>query len=282
MSANVRFIFNNAADRATITATTTAGSMVPANMQTDERAAVWRSTADSAQTLLLSWTAAEIIDSVCMAWTNLTALATVRIKGYTLAADYPASPEFDETFSPDSALALGEFVWGVDPLVESGAQRARLSAQVQCWLAASHLVRKLEIIITDASNALDYIEVSRLVVGEKISPSYTAEAQGFSVGWVERTRPVRAESGDLRVDPMGRFRRSKLPLEFLDAASRNAILGMIASGLGRGVWVSALPEDAEASNQQLCAFWGALVQDSEFALPLPDFWATPLVFEEMA
>lgn len=282
MTSNVRFVFNNAADRATIAASTTAGAMAAANMQEDERAAVWRSTANTAQTITLDWSTAEVIDSVCMAWTNLTALATVQIKGYTLPADYPASPSFDETFSPDSAFALGEFVWGIDPLAASGAQRARISAQVQCWLAASYLVRKLEIIITDTTNVLAYIEASRLVVGEKMSPTYTAEAQGFLVRWVDRSRPARAESGDLRVEPLGRFRRSKLPLEFLDTASRDAMLSMIAGGLGRGVWVSALPEDAEASNQQLCGFWAALVEDSEFTRPMADFWATSLVFEEMA
>lgn len=282
MVANIRFLYDNAADRATITASTTSGTLVAANLKADERAAVWRSTANTTQTLLLEWTAAENISAVCMAWTNLTALATVQIKGFTTPADYPASPIFTETFSPDSALALGEFVFGVDPLVESGAARARISSQMQCWLSATFSVRKLLITIADTTNILAYIEASRLIAGAKISPVRNMGQSGFNFGWVEQMAPQRAESRDLRVDSLGRYRKLELNLNQLEATSRNAVLGMVANGLGRGVWVSGMPEDAEASNRQLYGFYGALVKDTNFSYPLLDTWEAPLVFEEMA
>jgi hypothetical protein len=247
----------------------------------DEKAAVWRSSSNAAQTLLLSWAVSELVDSVCMAWTNLTGLATVRLKGYTVAGDYPASPIFDQTFNPDYAMALGEFVWGIDPLAVSGAARARVSAQVQCWLAASYSIEKLEIIVDDPLNALAYVEASRLVIGQKISPLVNADQNGFTIGWVERSKPTRAASGDLRVEPLTRFRQVKIDLNMLEATSRNAMLRMAAGGLGRGVWISAFPEDADTSNQQLYGFWGALVQDVNFSYPEFGQWAAPMVFEEM-
>lgn len=285
MTANVRFVPDNAADRATITASSTAGALVAANLQLDSKADVWRSTANTAQTLLLAWPAGEIVDSVCLAWTNLTGLATVRLRGFAEVNDYVGSPQivaFDETFAPDDALRLGEFVFGVDPLAASGAARARVASQVQCWLAAVYALRKLEITITDTTNGLAYIEASRLCVGLRISPLEDADRQGYSIGWVERSKPERAESGDLRVEPLGRYRRLALNLNALEPASRNAMLGMVANGLGDGVWVSVMSEDADTSNQQLHAFWGALVQDAQFSLPEYNAWATTLVFEEMA
>ncbi len=279
MTSNVRFVYNNAADRATITASTTSGTLVAANLQADERAAVWRSTANTSQTLLLEWDAAENISAVCMAWTNLTALATVQVKGFTVPADYPGSPVFTESFTPDSALALGEFVFGVDPLVESGAQRARVASQVQCWLSATFSVRKLLITIADTTNILAYIEASRLVTGSYITSVRNANA--FSIGWVEQTKPQRAESRDLRVESLGRWRRLQINLEWLEPTSRNAILGVVSAGLGIGVWVSVFPDDTETSTKQLHGFWAALVQDTTLGYPLFDTWSAPLVFEEM-
>lgn len=281
MTSNIRFVFDNAADRATITASTTSGSLVAANVQAEERAAVWRSTTNGASTLLLEWTAAENVGAVCMAWTNLTALATVNVKGFTVPADYPATPAFSEDFSPDSALALGEFVFGVDPLVQSGASRARISSQAQCWLSAEFSVRKLLITITDATNALAYIEVSRLVAGPYISPVANVDSEGFNIGWVEQTKPARAESRDLRTESLGRWRRMLVDLKKLEPTSRNLILGIVENGLGRGCWVSAYPDDTEASNKQLHGFWGSLVQDSTMGLWQQDIWSAPLIFEEM-
>lgn len=282
MTANIRFIYDNAADRATITASSTSGSLVASNMQADERAAVWRSTANTSQTLLLEWSAAENVSAVCAAWTNLTALATVNIKGYTVPGDYPATPAFSEDFTPDSALALGEFVWGVDPLVQSGAQRARVASQAQCWLSATFSVRKLLITIADTTNSLAYIEISRLVAGQYITPVHNAMQDGFMISWVEQSRPTRSESRDLRVDPLGRWRRMQINLALLEPVSRNAVLSMVANGLGRGVWVSAFPDDTEASTKQVHGFWAAMVQDAQLSYPLMDYWAAPLVFEEMA
>lgn len=278
---NIRFLYDNAADRATITASTTSGSLAAANLKADERAAVWRSTTNGATTLLLEWGAAENVGAVCMAWTNLTALATVQIKGFTVPADYPASPVFTESFSPDSALALGEFVFGVDPLAASGAQRARVASQVQCWLSATFSVRKLLITITDTTNILAYIEASRLATGPYITPVRNADQQGFSIGWVEQTKPQRAESRDLRVEALGRWRRLQVNLAILEPTSRNFILSMVANGLGRGVWASVFPDDAETSTKQLHGFWGAFVQDTMFGYPVFDNWSAPLIVEEM-
>ena len=48
MADNVRIIYDNAADRATITASSTAGVLVASNMQDDRKSVVWRSTSTSA------------------------------------------------------------------------------------------------------------------------------------------------------------------------------------------------------------------------------------------
>lgn len=55
--ANLRIIYDNAADRATLTASTTAGALAATNLQRDEKAAIWRST-DTTATLTATWATA--------------------------------------------------------------------------------------------------------------------------------------------------------------------------------------------------------------------------------
>lgn len=214
------------------------------------------------QTLLLEWAATTSINSICMAWANFTSAATIEIKGFTLTTDYPATPAFTENFTSEAAFT------NVDP-------------QAQCWLSATFPVRKILITIADTTNTDAYIEISRLAAGVYISPVKNASYEAFSIGWVEQTKPARAESRDLRIDTMGRFRRMQINLPDLESVSRNDVINMIAKGLGSGVWVAVFPDDSAVSTRQLHGFWGALVQDSNLTYPLFNAWATTLVFEEM-
>lgn len=262
MTTNVRFVFDNAADRtSSLTATSTAGSLVPANLQVDERAAVWRSTTLAAQDLDFRWAADETVDSGGGFWSNLTPAATVRMRGYTVEAG-DSGLVFDQTVSPDTGLNIGNVTF-------------------QNWLAAALNIRHVKITITDAGNPVGYIEISRICIGKRIEPIRNMFQQAFTLGWKEQSKPVRAESRDLRIEPLGRFRSMKLNLGLLEQASRDLIIDMVNNGLGRGVWVSAFPENSTPSTRQLYSFWAALVQDTDFGYPNFDTWSASLVFEEM-
>ena len=260
--ANVRFVWDNVAgDTSSLTATSSAGDLLPANMQADERDAVWRSTSLAAQTIDFRWAADQSVDSICLAWTNLSAAATVQCKGYTVEAG-DSGQVFDETVSPDTGLTIG-------------------NVTVQNWIDAAYDIKHLKIVITDAANPDGYMEISRAVIGARISPVNNASYNGYQIEWVEQSEPVRAESRDLRVDPLGRFRRLQMRLDNLEPASRDNIIDMVANGLGRGVWVSTFPDSSSATTRQMNSFWGALVQKVPWSYPLLDVWDAPLVFEEM-
>lgn len=261
MSANVRFVWDNLGDStSSLSATSTAGGLAAANMQADQVAAVWRSTSLAAQTLDFRWSAAQSIDSVCLAWTNLTSAATVQVKGYAEVGD--VSTVFNQTVSPDTGLTID-------------------NVTVQNWIAVAGSVKQVKVIITDAANPDGYVEVSRSIIGKRIEPAINHVTNGLRVGFVDQVKPVRAESLDLRIEPLGRFRRMQMSLDILEPASRDLILNMIANGLGRGVWVSAFPEDSTGSTRQMHSFWGALIADTDFSYPFYNNWSAPLVFEEM-
>lgn len=261
MSTLIRFVWDNfAGTTSSLTATSTAGSLVAANVQSDEKAAVWRSTGVGAQVLDFQWTSDKSVDSVCGAWTNLSSGATVKIQGYTTIAGVKV---FDQTVSPDTSFS------------------SLSNVTFQNWLSAAYTVRQVKITITDAGNTDGYVQVSRIVIGKRISPVINAR-QGALVGLVERSKPTRARSGDLRKETIGRFRRAQIDLGILEAASRDLMIAMVAQGLGAGVWVSMFPEDATASTIQYHAFWGALVSDTDFVYNQFSAWGAQMTFEEMA
>lgn len=280
MTANLRLIFDNAADRGTLTASSTAGALAATNMQVDEKAAVWRSAAAvTTATLTLTWSTAETLDSIALAWTNLSTVATMRVRGYRLPND--AATLFDLTVNV-CAQTLGDLAWGTEPLGGGGAWRTSSPMQAMVWLAAAYQIRKLVVDIVDAYATGAYIEASRLVAGTRFEPGLNM-SYGLQVDLNGRANPERAESGDLRVEVLSLYRGLSLNLDWLrTAADRNAIARMAQRGRGRGVWVSCFADWADTSDQQFGSFYAGLMDKTGLALALTNNWRAPLRFEEMA
>ena len=88
---NLRIIFNNAADCATINASSSVGALVPDNLKNDLKSVVWRSSTAAAGTtpsarIDATWSAPELIAGVALAYSNLTPQAQMRVRGTGEAA----------------------------------------------------------------------------------------------------------------------------------------------------------------------------------------------------
>ena len=88
---NMRVIYDNAADRATLAASSSAGTLVAANLKNDLKSMVWRSTmaatgATPTARLDASWPAPETIAGVALAYCNLSTQALMRVRGTREAA----------------------------------------------------------------------------------------------------------------------------------------------------------------------------------------------------
>ena len=77
--ANLRIIYDNAADRATLTASTTAGALGVANLQNNRKGRPWRATGTTAR-LAATWAAPERIGGVFLPFCNLSPTATMRVR----------------------------------------------------------------------------------------------------------------------------------------------------------------------------------------------------------
>lgn len=82
---NLRIIYDNIADTATITATSTSGSLSTSNLKKDIKGLVHRSIGNSV-TYTLVWASARTIGGVALPATNLSATATIEVRLYSNSA----------------------------------------------------------------------------------------------------------------------------------------------------------------------------------------------------
>lgn len=185
----LRIIHDNAADRATVTANTTASADTPAsNLKTDVKAQMHRSTGTTA-IYTLTWPTVETVGAVVLPATNLTAASQIRVEvfadadvllhdtGLLWAAPGPPLGLWDWTLP----LNANAFAFG-------GATKSHV------WLPDHYPARKVVITVTDPDNAAGYIDNSRLVVGGFWQPKVGASL-GASVGVQDMSTAERNENG---------------------------------------------------------------------------------------
>lgn len=249
--ANLRVVYDNAANRSTVTATTTAGTLVPANLITDLKSDIWRSTATTA-TVTLTWPTAETINMVALAFASLTATCTVRVRGYTLPGD-PGSVFDTGTVLPfqnnfGATLAANQYGFG------GGVTGA-------VWFTGAN-VRQVTILVTDTSNALGYVEAARVIAGNYWAPTNNCEV-GAEVTAMDMSKQERSDAGDLRTDRGPRYKAMTFDLTFMPQADRNSLWRiLLGNGMSKPVFVSLTPDQlaADSAEEQLLQLYGKLTR----------------------
>ncbi len=260
----LRIINNNAADRATITASTTAGALVPANMKTDLKAQVWRSTSTSA-TITATWTTAEVVSGIVLPFCNLTTTATIRVRGYALVGD--ASPVYDTGANlacPDAPPGLWN--WGSSPMGANAFAYAG-GAYARAWPGSPTPVQKIVIDLVDVNNAAGYVEASRLVCGAyweaATNPDY-----GISVTPVDTSKHFRNDAGDLMTDPGTLHSKMTFTLAKMAPADRTALWNILrGNGMARPLLISAFPFDGDTQLERMHQIYGKLTATPAMAMP---------------
>jgi hypothetical protein len=248
---NLRIIHDNAADRATISASTTAGPLLAAaNMQNDFKGQVHRSVG-GAVTYTLSWATTQSVGGVAFPATNFTVDATVRVRLYSDAGGTALVAD-SGTIYACPGLNLGLWDWSLplncNAFAFGGASKSAV------WFDSHYAVRLCVIDVYDYSNS--FIDCSRLVVGAYWSPTYNAD-YGAKVSVNDLTSVARNDSGDLLPDNQTKYDTMKLNLAHMPEADR-ARLMMIFRGVGTGknLFVSALPRSLATSAEQDFMIYG--------------------------
>lgn len=275
--ANLRVVYDNAADRASsVVASTTAGALTTANLKSDYKSEVWRSTAASA-TLTIQWATAELAGMLALPFCNLTSTATFRVRCYAVATD--PTPAVDKTATACPGAQFDSFFWGSEPLGVNAYSYG--GASYGCIWFPVGTYQKIVLDITDSSLS-GYVEASRLVIGTYWSPTYTAEA-GASINIVDNSKQERTDAGDLRTDRGTVSKSLSFDLNFLTQADRNSLFNILrGNGMYKPVYVSLIPESTDDQvGEQIFQVYGKLSKSGALKYNLWNQFATQLEIEEI-
>lgn len=274
----LRILYDNKADTASVlTQSSTAGSLAAANLLTDIKTEVSRSTATS-QTFTLNWASAIVANMAALPFCNLTSTATMRARGYTNVAD--SSPAVDSgTVLCCAYQPFGLWSWGMLPLGVNAFSYGGY-AYARAYFAATP-IKKLVIDVVDVDNTLGYIEAGRLVTGAYWQPDIDP-GFGLSVAPQSNTSHRRNDAGDLRTERRPVSRLLKLSLGLIQSAADRAQVYDILRGNGmtRPVFLSLFAENADPALEQSHQIYGKL-SDSAMANPDWGIFSAPLEIQEI-
>jgi len=277
--ANIRILYDNAADRATLSASSTAGSLVAANMQGTIKSSVWRSTSTSA-TITATWTTAEVVAAVILPFCNLTSQATVRVRGYATTSS--PTPLFDTgAVYACPAPALGLWGWGQPLGVNAFAYGGGTYGRV--WVSNPAQVAKVVIDIVDTTNTAGYIEVSRLLIGDYWEPEVGPEAGSATMSVNDTSKHYRTDGGDQLTDVGTKYRKQSFSLPWLASASDKAKMWNIlwGNGMARPVFISMYPNNSDVTLEQANQLYGKLVTSPVMSTPYFNRNSATLDIEEV-
>lgn len=271
---NLRIISDNLADAATLTASTTSGSLAASNLLTDYKNEVHRATGTSV-TYTLTWASAQTISAVVLAHANYTSSATMRVRVYTNTGD--ASPALDTGARACCASSRA----GLWPMSSSGANSYAYGwgAYARSYFAAT-VGRKVVVDIADSTNAAGYVEASRLIAGAYWSPAFNA-SYGVKVSTKSNTKHTRTDAGDLRTEIRPLSREIAFDLALMRATDRGTLFAILRSvGMVRPVFLSVYPEHSDASLEAAHSIWGKL-DDTTISNQGFGLFSAPLKIEEV-
>lgn len=276
---NLRIIYDNAADTATLSTSSTAGSLVASNMQTNKKMQVWRSTSTTAS-ITATWPSGKMINGVILPFTNLTSGATIRVRGYTLTTD--TTPIFDSgTIFACPAVPLGQWMWG-DSQLGANSFSYGGGAYARCWLEIPFAVTKIAIDLVDTSNLSGYIEVGKIVAGKWWSPEVNTEVSATTIAVDDTTKQFRTDSGDLMSDNGIKYRAQTVNFPSMLAEDRQMFWNIAkGSGLGRPMLISVYPNDVDYRKEQMHLMFCKMVQSPTMGIPYFDHYESSINFEEI-
>lgn len=272
----LRILYDNKADTATLTASSEAGALVVENLLTDIKTEVWRATGTTAA-VTAEWDDPIMARVVAFPFCNLTATATIRVRGYTNASD--PDPAVDTgTILAAAYDPLGSW-FGTRPLGVNAYSYAG-GTYARAYFAATW-VRKLVIDIVDGDNTAGYVEAARLVAGDYLETEYGAT--GADLTPADDSTQSRSDSGDLRTKRGAQYRVLSIDLDVMLTADRARVFEILRrNGMTRPVFVSLFPEEtSDPLLEQAHQIYGRLSKKSAMGLPFFNAYATSLEIEEI-
>lgn len=277
--ANLRIVYNNRlAENASLTASTTAGSLAASNLLTDLKSEVWRSTSTTAS-ITVTWTNLTALSFVGLPFCNLTPTATVRVRLYSDTAGTALVLDTGAQLAcPAQMLNATDFglpAAGVNNFGYGGGNYADL------WFTQTN-ARRLVVDIVDSSNASGYVECARLVCGAYWSPTINPTYDSIRMSMSETSKHERSDAGDLFTERGPLFKTLSFNLQWMPEADRDALWRITrGNGMTRPIYVSLAPDATNVLEEQMFQVYGKLSRQSEIQYTFMSQFASSLQIEEI-
>lgn len=243
---NMRIIYDNKADSATITASTTSGTLTVANLKTEYKSRVHRSTGTSI-TYTLTWSQGQSIGGIGLPATNLSSTSTIRVRLYTLSGDATAIAD-SGTITASNSPQTNIWNWSNPLNANSFAYGGATKSAV--WFSQMYTVQKVVIDIVDTSNLAGYIDCARIVCGPYWSPKHNV-SNGINYQLADTTQNIRNDSGDLLSDRGFIHDKLNFDLSVLLEAEKSTFVQILKSiGVNKNIFISLFPENNSTKEQE--------------------------------
>ena len=270
---NIRILFRNLADTATVTASPALVTTLPeANLQKQERNKTARSTSLTSQELRFSWPTAQTIDMIAMRRHNLTAAAQTANPTYTDSV-------FTTLINANAAANCFAYTGlnSNDILTEADFRLMKNSVR---YLTSAPNVQSMKAVITDAANPDGYFDVSRIFIGKYFEMAYQLPYAGAPLTMDDASAQQRMDDGSLVTDKSYKFRKLEINQDFCTTAEWAALLaGLRYAGKDKDIFISVFPA---AGDYTEVYYQGAFkfVGMSAFDLNRPNLAGLRMNFEE--
>lgn len=212
---DLRIIHKNAANDATLTASTTAGALAARNMLNDRKGSFHRSTGLVVQ-YTLTWDVLRTIGGVGFPAIAVTTDSTVRVWCYDAAAGGVLTMDTGLQWLAPGA-SLGTWDWAMD-LNESPSPVGAM-VKAACWFTDHVVARRVVIEVADLTNPSGRIDCARLVVGGFWEPENSAD-YGVVTGVTDSSKNSRTGAGDLPSDKASKNDSLKLDMSVMSPRDR--------------------------------------------------------------
>lgn len=249
----LRYLFNDAVTRATVTVTPAAVAALPAsNVKTGVRGEVCR-VMGTAATFSMLWPGMEMVGVVAIPASNLAPGSTIRCRSYSDAAGTIITQDtgVQPAYYGDSTLTWWPDVSSVNAFTEGG------QPMVLVYFSSPHSARFLRVYITNPGGT--FIDISRIVAGGYRETKYTAD-WGASVGTADLSSNTRTAAGDLRTDWGPRYNTLQFDLTGLTESDRAPLRHVISGGIGQWLLFDLIAENPDPALARAFSIYGKLSQ----------------------
>jgi hypothetical protein len=274
---NLKMLINNAADRASLSASPVAPGMSAAAMLNDTKSHVCRATGTEIE-IVLTWDQTERIGGVHHPWCNGSPLTTIQVLGYADEAGATQLLDTGERLACPARERVLRAPW--TPVSAASAYAYGGGAHAFTWFDNVD-VKRLVIRLKDPGNRQGYLEVSRVYVGEQFSPDKNM-SYGLGLTPTSTSTPFRTDAGDRRVVRGTKGSKLEIELGHMTERDRSYFWDMlVANGLDEPAIIDLYPGDPSAERARDHRMYGVLVQLPAMRRPNFPSHMTSLEWESM-